>query len=195
MSTANFFNKDTLSKDVLLEWQDLLDTAAQLMKVPAGLITRVDGGEIEIFLSSNTQHNPYAAGAKAHFPDSGFYCEWAIKNRTSLLIPNALKDPLWADNDAAKNGMISYAGVPIQRPDGSIFGTICFLDRKENAHDSLALKMLDIFKRMIELSLSTIFTGRLLKSLSMIYPICSFCKKVQAEDGKWIPVERYIAKN
>lgn len=198
---ANPFNRETLTREILTEWQDLLDTAARTLKVPAGLITRVDGAEIEIFLSSDTEGNPYKAGYKTQFPESGFYCEWAIKHRRALLIPNALKDPEWENNEAARHGMISYAGVPIANPDGSVFGTICFIDSKENAHDETALKMMNLFKRMIELSLHSVFSemeirsrDRLIHDLSALYPICSFCKKVRNEKGQWVEVEKYIRK-
>jgi GAF domain-containing protein len=197
---ANPFNRRVLSKEILKEWQELLDIAAETMMVPAGLITRVDGAEIEIFLSSDTKGNPYSAGYKTQFPESGFYCEWAIRNKKMLLIPNALKDPDWETNAAAKAGMISYAGVPISNPDGSVFGTICFIDSKENAHNERALKLLTLFKKMIESSLRSVFTKKeiesregLLRDLSKLYPICSFCKKVRDKSGNWVSLEKYIS--
>ncbi len=198
---SNPFTKDVLAKEVLAEWQALLDTGSAVLGVPAGLITRVDEAEIEIFLSSRTEGNPYSAGYKTRFPDSGFYCEWALKNRRSLRIPNALKDPEWKDNDAARDGMISYAGEPIANPDGSMFGTICFIDSKENAHNETSLELIMVFKRMIELSLRTVYAKReldkrerLIEDLSRLYPICSFCKKVKNEKGEWISVESYIGR-
>jgi GAF domain-containing protein len=195
----NPFNKRVLTKEILNEWQELLDIAADTLVVPAGLITRVDVSEIEIFLSSNTKGNPYQAGYKKPFPESGFYCEWAIRNKKMLLIPNALKDPDWATNEAAKAGMISYAGVPISNPDGTVFGTICFIDNKENAHNERSLKLLGLFKKMIESSLKAVFTKReiesrerLLRDLSLLYPICSICRKIKNTKGQWVTVESYI---
>ena len=54
-------------------------------------------------------------------------------------------------------------------------------------------------KRMIELTLRVIFDkeeidrrDRLLNGLSKIYPICSYCKKIREESGKWIPLEKYV---
>ncbi len=193
------FRKENLARNVLAEWQELLDNAAEILGVPAGLITHVDGGEIEIFLSSRTRGNPYTAGTKTRFPGSGFYCEYAIKKRQALMIPDARKDLMWKDNPAVAVGMTSYAGVPIESPDGSVFGTICFLDSKENAQTPSAIKLINVFKRMVELSLSLIYSAQevdrhqsLLRGLSMLYPICSFCKRVRTEDGRWVSVESYI---
>jgi hypothetical protein len=196
---ANPYNKSTLLGDVLEGWQNMLNVAAELVAVPAGLITRVDGPEIEVFLSSLSQGNPYPAGMKTHYPDSGFYCEWVLKNKKPMIIPDARKDPMWQDNAAIQLDMVSYVGMPIQRPDGKMFGTICFLDSKENVYSERLVKLIEQFKKMIELSLKVVFANQqvalrehLFKGLSQIFPICSYCKKIRNDANEWVAVESYI---
>jgi hypothetical protein len=198
---ANPFNREKLTSDVLDEWQSLLNISAELFGVSAGLITRVDDKEIAILLSSESKSNPYTAGYTTHYPNSGWYCESTLKSKNLLLIPNALRDPEWKDNAAAVvQHIISYMGLPIARPDGGQFGTVCFLDNKENAHNDLHIKLLKQVRRMIELSLRIIFDkeeidrrDRLLDGLSRIYPICSYCKKVrEGTTGAWVQVEKYV---
>jgi len=197
---ANQFNRKNLTEDVLKEWQKLLDETAEILGVPAGLITRVDGKEIEILLSSNTEGNPYTADYVSQYPDSGWYCEYTLKKRGLNLIPDALQDPQWKDNSAAVElHIVSYVGMPIERPDGGQFGTVCFLDNKQNAHNDLHIRLVKQIKRMIELSLRIVLAkeeidrkDRLLDDLSKIYPICSYCKKVREEAGKWVSVEKYV---
>src|SRR5512133_3854402 len=105
----NPYSREKLTEDVLKEWQNLLDETAEILCVPAGLITRVDGNKIEILLSSETEGNPYPAGCTAQYPDSGWYCEHTLKSRGLNLIPNALKDSQWKDNSAAVDlHIISY---------------------------------------------------------------------------------------
>jgi len=197
---TNPFNREKLAEDVLKEWQNLLNETAAILAVPAGLITRVDGKEIEILLSSETEGNPYPAACASPYPDSGWYCEHTLKRRGLNLIPNALQDPQWKTNAAAVNlHIISYLGLPIERPDGGQFGTVCFLDNKQNAHNDMHIRLVRQIKRMIELSLRIVLDkeeidrrDRLLDDLSKIYPICSYCKKVREETGKWISVEKYV---
>ena len=98
---ANPYNREKLTEDVLKEWQNLLDETAEILGVPAGLITRVDANEIEILLSSETEGNPYPAAYTSQYPDSGWYCEHTLKSRGLNLIPNALQDPQWNNNSAA----------------------------------------------------------------------------------------------
>jgi hypothetical protein len=197
----NPFNKETIVGEILDQWQNMLNLAADLLEVPAGLITRIDGAEIEVFLSSNSQGNPYNTRMKTQYPESGFYCEWVAMNRNSLSIPDARLDPMWKDNDAVKINMVSYLGAPIIRPDGEVFGTICFLDAKHNAHNEKIKKLVHQFKEMIELSLKVLYAteqirkqDKLLDNLSRIFPICSYCKKVCNESMEWVPVENYIKK-
>jgi hypothetical protein len=198
-SHMNPYNRQTLADDTIETWQSIIDLAAQILHVPSGLITRIDGNEIEIFLSSKTKDNPYPAGFKTHYPESGFYCEWVAKNIKPLLIPDARLDPMWKDNMAVGMGMVSYLGMPILRPDGIVFGTICFLDRGENRHNAVIIDLVSQFKKMIELSLKVLFaneetrkSNHLVNTLSKIFPICAYCKKVCNETKHWVPVEEYI---
>ncbi len=198
---VNPFSRQKLTEDILNEWQDLLNETAVILGVPAGLITRLDGREIEILLSSETESNPYPADYVSQYPDSGWYCEYTLKSKGLNLIPNALLDPQWKDNPAAVNlHMVSYMGVPIERPDGGQFGTVCFLDNKQNSHNELHIRLVNQIKKMIELSLRIVVAkeeidrrDRLINDLSKIYPICSYCKKVREDSGNWVSVEKYVS--
>jgi GAF domain-containing protein len=199
ITNRNPFNRETLVGEVLEGWQNMLNLAAELLHVPAGLITRIDGSQIEIFLSSKSEGNPYPEGFKTKYPESGFYCEWVAKNRKPMLLPDARENAEWKDNAAVKMNMVSYLGMPIIRPDGEVFGTICFLDCRKNQHNDTILKLVGQFKRMIELNLSVLFANEeirkrdmLFDGLSQIFPICAYCKQVRTERQEWVPVESYI---
>jgi hypothetical protein len=197
---ASPLTREKLSENVLKEWQNLIDITAEIFHVPAGLITRVDGNQIEILLKSNSEGNPYTAGYTTQYPNSGWYCEYTLKTRKLNLIPNALLDLDWRDNGAVVGfNMISYVGMPIQNSDGGEFGTVCFLDNKANPHNDLHIKILTQVKRMIELSLRIINDKevmdrqqKLIHDLSKIYPICSYCKKVRETSGAWVEIEKYV---
>lgn len=197
---ATSIKRISLFEDFLQEWQNLLDDTADILGVPAGLITRVEGNQIEILLSSATKGNPYPAACRSQYPDSGWYCEYTLKTRGLNLIPNALLDPQWKDNSAAVDlHIISYLGFPIESPDGGQFGTVCFLDNKQNAYNDIHIRLVQQIKRMIELSLRVVSSkeaidlrDRFLDDLSKVFPICCYCKKVRQESGMWVPVEKYV---
>jgi hypothetical protein len=196
----NPFDRKKLTADILNEWQNLLNESAEILGVPAGLITRLNGKEIEILLSSKTEGNPYPADYVSTYPDSGWFCEYTLKTNGLNLIPNALLDPMWKDNPAAVDlHMLSYVGMPIERPDGGQFGTVCFIDNKQNAHNELHIRLIAQIKKMVELTLRIVDAkeeidkrDRLINDLSRIYPICSYCKKVREDSGDWVSVEKYV---
>lgn len=196
----NPYNKETITQNILDVWQKMLDVIAEILGVSAGVITRLDGNSFEVFLTSKTDNNPYIAGYTSQFPNSGWYCEHTLKKRGLNHIQNAFLDSKWKDNFAAVNlNIISYIGVPINRPDGEQFGTVCFLDYEEQPHNQLHINLIEQVKIMIELSLQTILAkneienrNQLIDNLSKIYPICSYCKKVREKSNNWVSVERYV---
>ncbi len=127
--------KPPIDKKIVEQWQSLIDTAARIVDVPAGLIMQLEENSIEVFIKSDTGGNPYHAGEKSELM-YGLYCETVIGTQEKLLVPDATKNQLWQnDNPDIKINMISYLGYPINWPDGEVFGTVCLLDSKENHYN------------------------------------------------------------
>lgn len=142
-------DKPEISKDLTQKWQEILNITANILNVPAGLIMRLHEKEIEVFLSSQTEKNPYEPHEKAQLQTS-LYCETVVGTRDELVVPNAKKDPQWKDNPDVALNMISYYGVPIIWPDGEIFGTFCVLDYKENSYSSDYRRLITLLRNIIE---------------------------------------------
>ena len=206
MKKANEIHSLEVSEDTLSKWQSIVDIMAELLNVPAGLIMRVMGLDIEVFIASNTEGNPYHPGDKEPLVGSGLYCETVIKTKDKLLIPNATTDEKWKANPDIKLGMISYLGFPILFPTGEVFGTICVLDNKENVYSEVYERLILELKGLIESHLSLLSKSQALelankeladhiseiRVLRGMLPICSFCKKVRDDDGYWKVIEEYI---
>ena len=198
-----------IPEDTLKKWQNIVDIMAELIDIPAALIMRLVESDIEVFISSRSDGNPYHPGDHEHFLGSGLYCETVINTNGKLLIPNALTDEEWKNNPDIKLNMISYLGFPIILPDGKPFGTICVLDNKENAYSETYENFIKNFREIIESQLELIYMNSVLgeknKSLSDyleeikilrgIVPICSFCKKIRDVEGNWSEVEVYVSKH
>lgn len=197
-----------IPEDLRENWQDIVDSIAKILNLPAGLIMKLNNEKIEVFVSSQTENNPYHPGDSEVFSNSGLYCEHVIKTNDKLLIPNALKDEKWKTNPDIKLNMISYFGLPILYPDQSPFGTICVLDNKENAYSSVAEKLLLQLKKLIEANIAVVYMNNELgdenknlkdfikeiKTLRGILPICCSCKKIRDDEGYWNDVENYISE-
>ena len=123
------------------KWQEIVDLLAEVLHVPSALIMKVEPPNIKVFVSSESEGNPYERDEVACL-NTGLYCETVMKSRALLLVPDALVDQEWKANPDIKFGMISYMGFPVAWPSGAIFGTICVLDSKRNEYSELYRKML-----------------------------------------------------
>ena len=139
-----------IPNSTLRTWQELLNLIALKLRVPAALIMKIELPDIKVFLSSESEGNPYRVGDSEHLIGSGLYCERVIDTKSKLMIPNALKNEEWNKNPDIKLGMISYLGFPILWPNGDVFGTTCVLDLKENEYSDEYTKILYCFKKYIE---------------------------------------------
>ncbi|WP_434033064.1 GAF domain-containing sensor histidine kinase [Cupriavidus sp. a3] len=141
--------------ETVKKWQEIVDLLAEIMHVPSALIMQVGPSDIEVFVSSESEGNPYEASETAAL-NTGLYCETVMKTRQPLLVPDALQDEAWKSNPDIKLGMISYLGVPISWPDGEIFGTICVLDKKRNDYSGLFLRLLLLCRDVLQADLSAL---------------------------------------
>ncbi|MGM0498118.1 MAG: GAF domain-containing sensor histidine kinase [Bacteroidota bacterium] len=146
--------------EITEKWQSLLDLTAKMMDVPSALIMKLNKETIEVFLKSQTEGNPYKVGGKEELV-YGLYCETVIGKQDELLVPDATKSHLWKDNNPDIDlNMISYLGMPVNYPDGEVFGTVCVLDNKENHYSSLYEELLDEVKQHIETDLKLLVSNR-----------------------------------
>lgn len=194
---------DTATLDIphqyILSWQRIVDTLAIIIDVPAALIMKFTEPYLEVFVSSNTdENNPYIVGEKEK--KSGLYCEKVIDTQKKLSIPNAIKQIEWKNNPDIKLGMINYLGYPISWPDGTPFGTICVLDRKERIYKNEYENLLREFSYMVNNYLTIIYENevknmqkREIAKLESMLSICAYCKKIKGKnENTWIDMETYI---
>ena len=145
----NCLKKPDVPFNIQKKWQIIVDLMAKIMEAPAGLIMKVDPPQIEVFISSKNKRNPYEKGDRAEL-NTGLYCEPVMKQRSPLLVPDALKDPEWDHNPDIELGMVYYYGFPLEWPDREIFGTICVLDCKDNSKATAYCNLILEFKQVVE---------------------------------------------
>ncbi len=163
-------DKPELSDLMLQRWQKIINTAARILHVPAGLIMKITPETMEVFLSSETAGNPYIPAA-SDLLGHGLYCETVIGRNSLFLIEDSLNNQAWQDNPDVKLGMISYLGFPILWPDGEMFGTICVLDRKTSSYTSDQIELLGSFKNLIEMDLEREIRNRDLQEANDLHDL------------------------
>src|SRR6201988_1890317 len=138
--------------EIVHKWQEIVNIIAEIVHVPSALVMKVEPPNIKVFVSSESNSNPYERNELAPL-NTGLYCETVMKTRRSLLVPDALRDEEWNSNPDIKLGMISYLGFPVAWPDGHIFGTICVLDNKRNEYSEPHRKLLLQFREVLQADL------------------------------------------
>jgi len=163
-------------EDILAAWQRSVDLIVRLTGARVGLIMRIIGEEIEVFVSSTTEGNPYAVGDRERLIGSGLYCEAVIASQEMLAVADALSSERWKNNPDIKHNMVSYLGFPIRWGDGQPFGTICLLDDKANEHHRDAVELMAQMRDLIESHLKLKETAEDLERL-----VQERTRKLQAE--------------
>ena len=125
------------------------------------MITRLHRPNIENMVLNESTENPISPGHIGQL--TGSYCERVINTQEKLLVPNALGNPEWDHNPDVKFNLIAYLGFPLNYPDGTPFGTICILDKKENKFSKAHEKKLIMLKEKIETDLKTLISIKLTK--------------------------------
>ena len=142
-------SKPAIPDHVVAKWQRVVDILARIVEVPAGLIMKAKPPKHHVFITSLSEGNPYSTDT-AFVLNTGLYCDRVMSDRSLLIVPDALSDPEWNRNPDLEHGMVFYMGFPLVWPDGSLFGTICVLDRENNEKAQRYVDLLHQFKEVVE---------------------------------------------
>ncbi|MFP4113607.1 MAG: histidine kinase dimerization/phosphoacceptor domain -containing protein [Spirochaetota bacterium] len=155
-------DKPEIPQAIIDKWQGIVDMVARIMHVPTGLITRLTEDNLEIFVASRTEGNPYSRADKDSL-GIGMFCETVASRRQQMLVQDTNESDYWRNNPHAALGMRSYLGVPIQWEDGEVFGTFCMLNDKTNRFTPEYQELMIQFKGIIETDLSYMLLNEELK--------------------------------
>jgi len=118
--------------------------ATRLLKMPIALVSLVDK-DIQWFKSRQNF-------APTESPRATSFCGHAILDHEPLLVPDALRDPRFADNPlvTGEQHVRFYAGVQLYSIDRMAIGTLCVLDRVPRTITPDELEILRDLARMVE---------------------------------------------
>ncbi|MFP4537792.1 MAG: LuxR C-terminal-related transcriptional regulator [Dichotomicrobium sp.] len=144
--------KPEVPGETIANWQRIVDLIAKLANVPASLVMQTKTPSHSVLVRSRGNQNPYWVGHHFTLRDN-LYCHGVLSRGAELVVEDANNDPEWNDNEDLEFGMSFYIGYPLRWPDGSVFGTICVLDRQRNRRALAFREGLAEFARVIEADL------------------------------------------
>lgn len=108
----------------------------------AALVSRVDGEDYEVLAMSVEEPVGLKPGEKV--PLSETLCSRVVAEGSCVQLPDARS----ADGRARLLGLGAYAGVPLRRLDGSLFGTLAVCDRDAQPSVSAEVEFLEKLARL-----------------------------------------------
>lgn len=186
--------------EVITQWQQLVDTVAGLLDVPAALLRRLDGDEIETLVAADVKDAPISVGERARL--AGQYCERVVREG------GGLQQIAQAGADAPPGSeFASYLGYPVRYPWGEVFGTLCVLDHRPRTFSANEEGLLVQLVSLVEAQLALMHQANLLswrndqlegllverRRIRSLVRMCSHCRKV-ADAEAWVPIEEFMGK-
>ena len=126
------------------EFQELAELASQICDTPMSLITLL-GAEKQWITSS-------IGTALRETSREVAFCGHAIKTPSLFVVEDASKDERFAANPLVTGamGIRFYAGIPLNPPQGSPFGTLCVIDTKARQMTDKERASLEILGRQVQ---------------------------------------------
>ena len=134
-------SSDALSAHLREPLDRLARRAADVFDTPLAMVTLLDEG---------TQIWHGAAGLDAYAPDapretrrSRSLCEQVVLGASAIQVPDTARDGRLDDQPVIPGVDIRfYAGVPLRRADGPVFGTLCLMDKMPRTLDASEMLLL-----------------------------------------------------
>jgi diguanylate cyclase len=115
-----------------------------LLDTPIALISLVDANRqwFKSHYGSDVCETPRAIS----------FCAHALESQAALTIPDARRDPRFADNPLVKGapGIRFYMGIPLRGPGGHILGTLCVLDTQPRDVSPAEVQILQDLAEVVE---------------------------------------------
>ena len=114
------------------DYDAITELAAQICQTPIALLSFVDQDR-QWFKSS------FGIEDMQETPRDISFCGHAVAMAKNLIVPDALKDPRFADNPmvVGQPYIRFYAGALLRLPYGQVVGTLCVMDRRPREFDKL----------------------------------------------------------
>jgi GAF domain-containing protein len=175
-------------------YDDLIRLAAAITGCPTAVVSLVDA-QRQWFKACVGQNQRETSR------DISFCAHAILRPNEPLIVPDAHKDPRFADNANVRGDPFIrfYAGIPLLNPTGLALGTLCVMDRvprelsaEQMTHlTALAAQVTHVLElRRVSSQLARALEE--VKTLEGLLPICCQCKSIRSDEGEWLRLEGYV---
>lgn len=148
------------------KWQRLINICAEMFDASAIIINRVNLDGIQMFLASQKCQTQLASNR--FNIDNNHYCTDVITTTQYLYINDLRQDSRYQENEMP---YLSYLGLPIVWPDGSIFGSLSVLNTQITDYPQDYIDALNVIKEVLDSDLRHLYKEEQLLKMSYTDPL------------------------
>ncbi|ACA87402.1 GGDEF domain-containing protein [Shewanella woodyi] len=148
------------------KWQRLINICAEMLNAPAMIINRVTPEGVEKFLASQTCQKQL--DTNQFNMDHNKFCLNVITESQILYVKDIREDCRYQKEEMP---YLSYLGLPITWPDGSIFGSLSVLDTQTTNYPDEYIDALSVIKEVIDSDLRHLYKEDQLLKMSYTDPL------------------------
>lgn len=148
------------------KWQRLINICAEMFDASAIIINRVKVDGIEMFLASE-KCKTQQTSSKFNINNNS-YCTEVITTTQYLYVKNLQQDTRYQEGEMP---YLSYLGLPIVWPDGSIFGSLSVLNTEVTDYPQDYIDALGVIKEVLDSDLRHLYKEEQLLKMSYTDPL------------------------
>ena len=194
--------EETLSlSEILDEWQQLVGLVSGFSEGHFVTLCCFRGHDLKFLVKSEAFSREYER-VDAEDRLAGTYSEAIFKTGERLKIEDGRAHSQWQQSAAVQAGRLSFLGLPIRNPDGSLFGALNIHGDQASHFSPEIEKLLERLCKVVETHLQVAAQAadllrcrdEILQLREMLPTICGQCKKVSNEEG-WEQLESYLRRD
>lgn len=124
--------------------QSKLDELANKLQVSNALMVKKSDNLLTVAKTAGSGRDIFPEGISQELgSDKKLYCEKVIQTNNLLIVADARASDEWKGCvDEEHFNLVSYCGLPLHASDGSIFGTVCVLDKNSRQFSDEDVKLI-----------------------------------------------------
>jgi len=140
------------------EFNDIVETVKKALQCPVGIVSILDEDR-QVFAAHVGLPTHWAA--RGETPLTHSFCQHVVDDRKPFIVGDATIHQRVRDNLAIRDlGVISYMGVPVSLPDGTVIGAIAAIDSKPREWSEAELDLLTQFGKIASNHIATLVSDR-----------------------------------
>lgn len=143
-------NVHGVPSDLVARWRNQLVLVAEITGTQLARLLLVQQGEAETLLAEGPGAAGCAIGERVLLDGSGLFVARVAADQAPLVVSDATVKEEWRRAPEVARGLRAYCGLPVLKPDGTLFGVVDLADRVARGFSSAQQRLLALCRDSIQ---------------------------------------------